>query len=337
MSSPLIRRPLTVAGVILAAIGLVVLAPVWVPLTAMLDLARGRWTCPTTRFAAFGLCWCWLETAGVSVAGALWLVGQGRNQRLHYGLQRWWAARLIGSLRLTLGMGIDVEGAEHLGRGPFIALCRHASLADALISAWVFGTHARLRPRYVLKKELSMDPCLDIVGHRLPNYFVDRQSSNVAAELQGIERMADHLAEGDVAVIFPEGTRANPRKRARELERLARRSPERAARLGDLVHLMPPKPAGAGALLAAVPGANVLTMWHVGFDGLDTFSGILKHLGRSKVRARIVIEEHVRSTVAAGEGFIGWLDAQWLEMDASVSRILSGAGSAPGHTGGIHG
>lgn len=325
------------------AILLVVLVPFWAPLAALFDILRGRWHCPTARFLAFGVCWCWLEIAGVTVAGVLWVSGQRRNRRAHYALQRWWAARLIGSLRVTLGMGIEVEGAENLGRGPFIALCRHASLADALISAWVFGTHAHLKPRYVLKRELAMDPCLDIVGHRLPNYFVDRSSSNVAAELVGIERMADHLGEGEVAVIFPEGTRANPRKREREIERVSRKSPVRAARLSALAHLLPPKPAGASALLAAVPSANVLTMWHAGFDGLDTFGGILRQLGRSKVRARIIIREHVRSSVAAGEGFIEWLDSQWLEMDAAVSRFVSGQGLAhanpgePGTKGAHHG
>jgi 1-acyl-sn-glycerol-3-phosphate acyltransferase len=175
----------------------------------------------------------------------------------------------------------------------------------------------------VLKKELQMDPCLDIVGHRLPNYFVDRASSDIAGELAGIEQMAMGLGEQDVAVIFPEGSRANPEKRARALERLKARSPERAARLESLRHLIAPKPGGASALLAAVPSAKVLTMWHSGFDGLDTFGGILKHLGTSALRVHVKVIEHQRATVAAGEGFVAWLDAQWLEMDAAVARKIA--------------
>lgn len=324
MGSVWVRRPLSITAVVVAAVALVVLAPIWLPVTLCADLVRGKWHCPTARFVAFGTCWCWLESVGVLVAGIFFLIGHSHNERLHYRLQRWWAARLIGSLRLTLGLQISVEGVEHLGTGPFIALCRHASLADALISAWVFGSHAGLRPRYVLKRELAMDPCLDVVGHRLPNYFVNRGSADVAAELVGIERMADRLGEGEVAVIFPEGTRANDTKRRRELDRLARRAPERARRLESLQHLLPPKPAGAGALLAAVPGANVLTMWHTGFDGMDTFSGILRRLGERKVRARIVVTEHLRSTVAAGESLVDWLDDKWLEMDDAVARVMAG-------------
>lgn len=336
MGSVWVRRPLTVAGVVLAAVGLVMSIPVWLPVCTLGDLVRGRWHCPTARFVAFGLCWCWFETIGVAAATVFFVFGQRRNLALHYGLQRWWAARLIGSLRLTLGLQISVEGADSLGAGPFVALCRHASLADALISAWVFGTRAGLRPRYVLKRELAMDPCLDIVGHRLPNYFVDRTSSNMAAELVGIERMADHLAAGEVAVIFPEGTRANGGKRRRELARLARRSPERARRLEGLAHLLPPKPAGASALLTAVPTANVITMWHVGFDGMDTFGGILRRLRQRRLRARIVITEHVRSTIAAGEGFVDWLDELWLDMDRAVSRAVTGSVAAHDARGELH-
>ena len=33
-----------------------------------------------------------------------------------------------------------------------------------------------LRLRYVLKRELLWDPCLDIVGQRVPNIFVDRDA-----------------------------------------------------------------------------------------------------------------------------------------------------------------
>ena len=313
-----VRRLLTVSGVVLATVLLAVASPIWVVLALAADLARGRTSCPTVRLMAFALSWCALESAGVVAAGWLWLRGRKSDVGAHYALQRWWATGLMRALRGTIGLRVDVEGARIAGPGPYVALCRHASLADALVSAWVFGTLAELRPRYVLKKELMWDPCLDIVGHRLPNYFVDRSSANVAAELAGIEKMAEGLGARDVAVIFPEGTRANPAKRAREMARIATKDPDRAVRLGGLRHVMPPKPAGAGALLSAVPGARVVTMWHVGFDGLDTFGGILRHIARSRAHARIVVSVHDRATVPGGDAFVAWLDARWLEIDAAV-------------------
>ena len=253
----------------------------------------------------------------------------------HYALQTWWCRSLIQALGFTVGLQITVEGAEHVGPGPFVALGRHASLADSIMSSWVVASHVGLRPRFVLKKELKMDPCLDILGHRLPNYFVDRESSNIAGELQGIEQMAAGLGVKDCAVIFPEGSRASAKKRVRAIERLRERSPQRAEVLSGLQYLIPPKPAGASALLSAVPEANVLVMWHSGFDGLDTFSGILSHLGRAKAKVHVHVEEISRSLIPSGEAFVSWLDAKWVEMDNAVRRQLDS--DANGNRGVVHG
>ncbi len=322
-------------GVTTLAVVLLVAVPVWVPVLLLADVLRGRWRLPLVRFAAFGLLWSWLEVVGLVAAGSVAAVGRSQDLALNYRVQAWWTRNVVRALRFTVGVSIEVEGFEKLGDGPFVAFCRHASLADSVMSAWVLTHHAGLKPRYVLKKELQLDPCLDIVGHRLPNYFIDRSSSNVAGELQGIEQMARGLARDEVAVIFPEGSRANPAKRERALARLAARTPARAQRLSALKFLLPPKPAGASALLAAVPSANVITMWHSGFDGLDTFRGIVHHLARRAIRVHVRIVEHHRSTVASGEAFVEWLDEQWLTMDSAVSRHLSRI--VPQSTGAEHG
>ena len=317
-----IRRPVMGLAVMFLAVALLLGVPLWLPLLLLVDMVRLKWRFPLVRFLAFGLMWAWLETAGLVVAMLLFVGGQAKNRSLNYKLQAWWTRNVVRALRVTVGVKIEVEGFSDLGPGPFVALCRHASLADSVMSAWVLADHAHLKPRYVLKQELKLDPCLDVVGHRLPNYFINRSSTNVASELVGIEQMAAGLAGNEVAVIFPEGSRANPRKRERALQKIETRSPERARRLRALQNLLPPKPAGAAALLAAVPHANVITMWHSGFDGLDTFKGIVHHLARRAIRVRVKITEHHRSTVASGEAFVDWLDQQWLAMDEDVSRQL---------------
>ena len=124
-------------------------------------------------------------------------------------------------------------------------LCRPASLADSLVSAWVVTSLAGLRPRYVLKRELLADPCLDIVGNRLPNYFLDRQAADSRLELDALTLLSAGMGLDDVAVIFPEGTRASPNKRERALSKLRERDPARAERLAGLQHLLPPRPAGS--------------------------------------------------------------------------------------------
>lgn len=298
--------------------------PVWAVGSVLFDAVRRKWRLPTLRLLAFALAWAWIEIAGLLAALVFFLSGRGKNLRVHFGLQRSWAGSLMSALRLTVGIRIVVENPEVLRPGPILVLSRHASLADSLVSAYAMGNVAGLQPRYVLKRELMADPCLDIVGHRLPNYFLDRGSNNQSEELRGIARLGHDLGPNDVAVIFPEGTRANPKKRAKILESMALRSPERAARLADIKHLLPPKPAGALALLEAAPQADVVIAGHTGFDGLDTFGGMLKRLEAGAGAARMWFVRIPRAEVPV-DGVVEWLDEQWLALDRAVAEHLGQA------------
>ena len=318
VSRPWIRRTITVSAVWFMALALLLLLPVWVVVCLLVDLFGRKWRVPTLRLVAFALFWSWLEVIGVSVAGCLWIVGQGKNQLANYALQRWWAKQLIWSLRITCGFGIDVEGVQTLSDKPLLCLGRHASLGDALVSAWVFGSLAHRFPRYVMKKELLLDPCLDIVGQRIPNYFVDRGSAAIRQEIDGIRAMASNMSPKDVAVIFPEGTRTNDEKRVALVQRLEKRAPERHAKLVGLERLLPPRSAGAAALLEAIPEGDVVLLWHVGFDGLDTFAGVRRRLTHAGPHARVVLELHDRASVPSGAAFESWLDDRWLEIDRKV-------------------
>lgn len=327
-----IRRPLTVGGIALLAVLLVVTIPLWVVLTLLVDLLRWRPRLPTVRLVAFGTLWTWLEMGGVFGSFLTWLVGRAHDMSAQYALQRWWAASIIRSLRWTCGLRIDVVGAADLPPGPLVCLVRHASLGDALVSAWIIGSLAHRFPRYVMKRELLMDPCLDIVGQRIPNWFLDRGSAAVRQELAGIRGMAEGMGDRDVAVIFPEGTRANDEKRDYLVGRLERRSPDRHAQMSRLQHLLPPRAAGAEALLDAVPDADVALMWHVGFDGLDSLRGIHRAIRDGRTRARVEVVSVPRGDVPSGEAFGGWLDERWLEMDARVAAatVRLGQGHAEG-------
>lgn len=325
--SALQRRAVSVPLLLLAAILLVVLLPVWLPATAISDLVRGRTRLPTVRLLAFAACWAWLELIGVTVAALLWLVGQRRNERAHFALQRWWAAQLMGALRATTGIRVEAAEASSLSPGPAIMLCRHASLADSLLSAWVVTSKARMNPRYVLKRELLSDPCLDIVGNRLPNYFLDRQAPDSATELAALRKLSAGLADDQVAVIFPEGTRASASKRERALQKIGERDPARAQRLAAMQHLLPPRLAGSQALVDGCPLADIVIAWHIGFDGLDTFGGILRHLAHRPFPVQFHARRVARADVPAGEDFIRWLDDVWLECDRAVHALLDPQGA----------
>jgi 1-acyl-sn-glycerol-3-phosphate acyltransferase len=321
-----VRRAVTITVLGLIDLLLTLLVPVWVPVTIVYDLVRGKFRLPTTRLMLFGLCWAWIETSGVFLLFLIWVVGRGKDHPAHYRMQKWWCGRIIAALRVTVGLRVDVVGAGDIGPGPYVVFCRHASLADSIISCFIVNNTMGFHPRYVLKSDLEMVPCLDLLGHRTPNCFVRRGSSNVQAELEALGSMMHGLAEGDAAVIFPEGSRANPAKRERELSRLAERHPERHARLSSLQRLIPPKPAGAQAMLDAAPGADVITVWHEGLDGLDTFPGMLQALSERKVTAHVVVTVHPRTEVPGGDGFAEWIDRRWVEMDEAVAQFTQVAG-----------
>ena len=323
MTSTLRRRIVSIPALFLAAVILTLTIPLWAPVAALFDLVRGRLRLPTVRLLAFGVCWAWLEVCGVAGAFGLWCVGRARHHRAQYALQRWWAARLMGALRVTTGIAIEAADATALPPGPTIMLCRHASLADSLVSAWVVTSKARMNPRYVLKRELLVDPCLDIVGNRLPNHFLDRGADDSSAELAALCDLAAGLQADEVAIIFPEGTRAAAHKRERALTKIGERDPQRASKLAPLQHLLPPRPAGAAALLDGCPTADVVVAWHVGFDGLDTFGGILRHLSRRPTPVQFHAIRIPREQVPSADGFTAWLDDQWLLADAAVHQLLN--------------
>jgi 1-acyl-sn-glycerol-3-phosphate acyltransferase len=321
------RRLVSIGGLLIAAVALAVLIPLWLPLALLVDAVRLRFRFPIARLVTFGLGWAWLETTGVVGAAVLWATGRRTDRRLHYALQRWWAARLMAWLRVTTGIRIEARDTEAFRPGPVVLFCRHASLADSLVSAWVITTTVGMHPRYVLKRELLADPCLDVVGLRLPNHFLDRDAADSSAELDALRSLSSGMDADDVAVIFPEGTRAAPAKRAKALERIAARDPSRAERLSGLTHLLPPRPAGAAALLEGCPQADVVLAWHVGFDGLDTFGGILRHLAHAPRPVVFAVRRVPRTDVPTGDAFTSWLDEHWLELDRSVGELLAEPGS----------
>ncbi len=322
-NSKLQRRIKTIPAVFAVAILLLILAPFWLVLATIVDLARLRKRLPTTRLLCFAVWWAWLEVAGIASFVMLSVTGQHRNQPLHYRFQRWWAKQLVVALKVTTGLTIVSENSDILKSGPVVLLTRHASLADSVVTATTI-LEAGCEPRFVLKRDLISDPCLDLFGHRLPNYFLDREATDTAKELEAIKALSGGMSPNNVAVIFPEGTRANDKKRRRALEKIAERDPARAAKLQSLQHLIPPRPAGSLALLQGAPDADVVVAWHIGFDGLDTFGGILNHLKKTPPPVRFVLRRIERSTVPTEpEALASWLDDVWLDSDQFVHQALT--------------
>jgi 1-acyl-sn-glycerol-3-phosphate acyltransferase len=231
-------------------------------------------------------------------------------------------------LKATCGFSVEVENIDALKPGPVVMFARHASLADSLVSAYVVTTLAQMNPRYVLKRELLADPCLDVVGQRLPNHFLDRNATDSTPELRAIETLVTDIDDSTVGIIFPEGTRANDKKRKRAIEKIALIDPTRANRLQEIKHLLPPRPAGAAAMLRGSPNANVVFAWHVGFEGLDTFGGILRAISSRMPPIRFHLRRADRAGIPSNsitdtDELTKWLDSEWMRMDREVDEALN--------------
>ena len=165
-----------------------------------------------------------LECLGVFSAGALWILSGGgllKNvrwmQRLHGKVQYRWTSGLLFGAKIFLNANIDFPDCSSLRSGPMIIISQHRSFFDACLPSVLVGkAKGTLVLRHVLKSELLLSPSLDLFGHRLPNYFVTRKSSNRDQEINAIRSLGIGL-DGDACVIFPEGTFYSQRRFAASL------------------------------------------------------------------------------------------------------------------------
>jgi 1-acyl-sn-glycerol-3-phosphate acyltransferase len=281
---------------------------------------------PRVRLLSFALAWSTLESVGVGASVVLWATGHGADQTAHYELQRWWAARLVDALHHTAGVSFEINGLERLGAGPVVMCARHASIADSLLPAWLLG-QVGMRPRYVLKDDLQLDPCLDIVGNRLPNHFVDRDPDDSAGELALLEALACGMSAKDAAVIFPEGTVVTDTRRRRAIATITQRDPERGKRVRDLQTLGPIRPGGTAALLRGAPDADLVFVTHSGFEQLQRLADAPASVPLDRP-IRVEITRVPRTDIPSGDGFVEWLDRQWSERDRQLTDPVPGTRSA---------
>ncbi|HEU4894398.1 MAG TPA: 1-acyl-sn-glycerol-3-phosphate acyltransferase, partial [Acidimicrobiia bacterium] len=225
--NPIARRVITIPAVLVLLAVLTVASPLLLLLGAIVDVGRLvvlRRRAMVLRALAFlwiylvGEAWALLALLGTSV-----LVGQ-KKMDATYALQDRWAAWNLDALLRLFSVEVRATGEDQARPGPMIVLSRHASLVDTLLPARFIARASAIRLRYVLKKELLVDPALDIAGSRLPNVFVDRASKE-AAERHGIQNLAKDLGPRDGVLIYPEGTRFDEAKLRRRQKRDAAAEP----------------------------------------------------------------------------------------------------------------
>ena len=321
------RRLITIPAAVLAAVFLWGLSPLLLFAAFVADLAEGwkrkRWL----RVLGFTLTFLLLEMIAIVVAFALWVfsgfgyfLDRDWAQRPHLAMKLWWASRILHNVTFYMSTDVHIDGDDVVEPGPLVTLARHVSMGDAVIPVEVLGKRHGLKMRYVLKDDLAYVPALDIYGHRLPTYFVDRNPKNRENELELIGEQAAGIDADSSGVIFPEGTFRTPQRFERSVSRIARSDPERAERVSRLEHLLPARHGGTLAMLNGAPDADVLVIAHIGFEKFHSFKEILDHMPFD-TDVHVGVWRIDRAEIPTDEADqIVWLDEQWQRMDDWITQ-----------------
>jgi 1-acyl-sn-glycerol-3-phosphate acyltransferase len=319
----IVSIPLYVAlcGLLLAAL------PVLLPIAVVVDLVR-RDRLVLARCLLFFQWYLICEVVGLAVAFAILVATRDRERELErfFRLQCGWLGALFWGGARLFGLRVETEGAEVLDGGPLLVFMRHASTADIALPNVLVSARTGVVLRYVLKRELLWDPCLDVAGHRLVNCFIRRGSGNAEREIAAVRSLGQGLGPGDGVLIYPEGTRFTPAKQARALERVrATGHAERIARAEKFERVLPPRLGGPVALLDEAPQADVVFMAHTGLDGARTMADFLNGaLVGATLRVAFwrVASGDVPRDAEARER---WLFDEWQRVDDWVGRNAAGA------------
>jgi 1-acyl-sn-glycerol-3-phosphate acyltransferase len=324
-----VRRSISVPLYFGLAMAGVLLAPLWLPLALVVDCLTGKVPLlPRTRALIFFTHFLWCEVGGVVGATLIWFAlaggligGPEKFVAANAALQRGWTAYLFKGFRIIFSMKVEVEGLDVAKDGPLLLFVRHSSTADTVLAATLVANPHKLLLKYVLKRELLWDPCLDIVGQRLPNAFIDRKAPKREGELQAVLQLAENLTERLAVLIYPEGTRFSESKQKKILKSMQDKG------MGELFDIaqsfrmvLPPKLGGPLGLMDAAPGVDIVLLEHSGFEGAANFSrfwnGAL--VGRTiRVRLRRLKAENIPV-----EKRDRWLFERWAEMDDWIVQSM---------------
>jgi 1-acyl-sn-glycerol-3-phosphate acyltransferase len=317
------RRILTVPAFAIAFVLTTALFPLLLVCAAVADVVRGSRIFAGARLVVFLWVFLAVELLGICALAGVGLATIGspaRRRSMTWPVQRWYTGSLLGAVRGIFGVTLSIAAEEQalVARGPFVVLARHASIVDTLVPAAFIANQHRIRLRYVLKRELLVDPCLDIAGHWLPNHFVSRDGTDSAGEIAAVRALREGLVTDEGVLIYPEGTRFTASKRDKAIAR-ASGDPVALGRVTRLRHVLPPKPGGSMALVDG--DEDVIFLGHHGLGGLsrvgDVWRGFL--VGRH-VRVKIW-REPASSVPKDREARLAWLAERWQRLDEWIDEL----------------
>ena len=328
-------------GIVLETVAFVLvtaLMPVLLLIAALVDLtlwvlSRKPWV--GVRLVAFAWWFLFGEVRALLTILGIWIVTGGpsglgsiRRRVLLYRLRVRWARSHLGGIRVLFGLRFEIEGLEDAAPGPVTIMMRHASIIDNMLPDAIFSHAHGIGLRFVIKRELQAIPTIDIGGRWVPTNFVRRASGDSQTEVARLKALACDLHPGEGILIYPEGTRFEPKKLVRAKEIVRERQPQVAPLAERLENLLPPRLGGPLALLAEAPEVDVVFCGHVGFDGFQYISDIWagRLVGSTigvkfwRVPAAEIPDDAARQSE--------WLYGHWLEMDRWITKRRKDSGVA---------
>ena len=323
----------------------VLLLPLLVVIATLLSLRMpGRWR--GLRLLALALVWVTVEWLGLLVAFLLWIAsGFGwklrspRFQRAHYWLLRIGVAIIVGTAVRVMRLRLedDEQSWSPLDDGvagstnAMLVLSRHAGPGDSvlLVHSLMNADHLR-EPRIVLKAALQADPLVDVYLNRLPARFITPDPGPDEHPERAIAQLAAGMGNDDALLIFPEGGNFTVRRRLRAIANLRRKAMHREAdRAERMQNLLPPRPGGVQAALAAAPHADVVFVAHTGLDHMVTVRDVWRELPQDKVLKLRWSFVAAADVPRDADEQVDWLYRWWADMDAWIAAADSVTASAP--------
>jgi 1-acyl-sn-glycerol-3-phosphate acyltransferase len=267
----------------------------------------------------------WLLVAGFW----LWL----RNPRQqHVDPDRWTTAHChllrvaLSALRRSAerNFGYSVEFADDLPEPerdrPLIVLARHAGPGDSFTLVEMLLRRLDRRPRVVLKAALRWDPGLDVILTRLSGCFIPSRTGAGDDTTAKLAAQAASLRGRDALLLFPEGGNWTPRRHRRAVIGLLRRGRRAAARRARTrPRVLPLRPEGTLACLAARPDADVLVVAHAGLDMLTSVGAVWRALPLRDRPMRIRWWLYPAASVPRDEESARhWLEQRWSQVHAWI-------------------
>ncbi len=323
---------------VLVTVLLTVLSPLLLLVAAAASpFVAGHWR--PLRIAAYTLLWMQREVVAIAVCAALWVSCLGRTgtppmQARHYRLMRWFlrSARRWGERLLDVTVRVSDDGRAvsmlSANRRPLLVFSRHSGPGDTFYLVDMLMDRFGRRPRIVMKEILELDPCIDLAGNRVPNYFVPPPLRRRDGSWErSIAHIAATLGPNGALLLFPEGGNFSEERRRRRLAGLLRRGRrEEALRAAAMHHVIAPEPGGALTAVRAAPDADVILVAHSGLSGLGDSGGIFARAPIDQV-FRVHLWHVDRAGIPAGEEpQRQWLLDCWQRIDQWVAADKQEAG-----------